>query len=82
MPKDMHVLRFLLNEPKTRYEIAAHFGNHYNTTRTYVDRLLELEFIFVASTRPWHTGEVKYYLITPKGRSMLRGYEEAVRREV
>lgn len=82
--KDIQVLHFL-QQPRSRYEIAANFGNHYATTRLYIERLDREGFIFVVSSEPWTAGKreglKKNYLITAKGRSILRGFEEADRRE-
>jgi len=79
-PKDIEVLKFL-QQPRKRYEIAKKFGNHYASALAYINRLEELGLIFIVREEPWRAGKViKYYLITAKGRSLLRGYEEAERR--
>jgi len=80
-PKDMEILKFL-QQPRNRYEIAKRFKNHYASALAYIERLEDLGLIFVLREEPWRPGKVmKYYLITSKGRSLLRGYEEAERRE-
>lgn len=80
IPHDVEVLRFL-DKSKTRYQIALHFGDHFQVTRDYMDKLQRLGLVFVVKTEPWHRGEVRHYLITAKGRAILRGFEEAERRE-
>ena len=82
--KDVDVLK-LLQKPSTRYKISKHFGNHYPTTCYYIERLEEEGFIFVVESEPWRAGKKgsvkKLYLITARGRAVLRGFEEAERRE-
>lgn len=81
LPKDIEILKFL-QEPRIRNKIKDHLKNHYASTLIRLNRLEKLGYVFVSRTEPWRKGKVmKYYLITPKGRAMLRGYEEAERRE-
>jgi len=79
IPQDLDVLRYL-DKPKTRYQVAIHLGNHTVVASAYMNRLEKLGLVFVVETRPWHRGEVKKYLITAKGRAVLRGFMEAERR--
>lgn len=81
--KDVEILK-LLQKPRTRYHVSKHFGNHYASTCSYVDRLEEEGFIFVVESEPWKSGFSgikKLYLLTARGRAVLRGFEEAERRE-
>lgn len=80
LPKDLDVLR-LCQQPRTRYELSKHFGNGYQTTIDYMERLEQLDLVFVVEETVYRPGKMKKkYLITAKGRAVLRGHEEAERR--
>lgn len=80
IPKDLEVLR-LCQTPRTRYEVMKHFGDHYPTTISYMERLEHMGLLFVTETQEWQTRKKKkMYLTTSKGRAVLRGHEEAERR--
>lgn len=80
LPKDLEVLR-LCQQPRNRYELAKIFGNGYQTTVDYIERLERLGLLFVSEESEYRPGKKKkMYLITTKGRSVLRGHEEADRR--
>lgn len=81
LPDDIKILNFL-QQPHTRYQVMKHLGNHYQSTIIRLDRLEKLGYVFVSDSRPWQRDKVlKFYLITASGRAMVRGYEEADRRE-
>lgn len=81
LPEDIEILR-MLQTPKLRYEVMKELGNHYVTIRLRIARLERLGLVFVSREEQWRTGKTKkYYLITTKGRSFLRGYEESGRAE-
>lgn len=81
IPKDLDVLRFC-QVPRTRYDVMKEFSNHYPTTIAYMGRLENMGLLFVLEEKDWRPGKkLKKYLITAKGRAVLRGYEEAERRE-
>lgn len=83
IPDDIKILR-LLQQPKNRYQI-----NQKIKKLTYpgvIKRIRVLENLgYVFAVREEHgrgpTGTVTYYLITAKGRGILRGHEEAERRK-
>jgi DNA-binding PadR family transcriptional regulator len=59
-----------------------HFVNHYPTTLAYIMRLENMGLLFVSKEEQWRLGKTKkWYLTSSKGRSVLRGHEEAERRE-
>jgi len=81
LPKDLEILRFLQLEQRTRYEVKKKIGNHYQSTINRLDRLEKIGLVFVSETKPWRKVKVqKFYLITAKGRAILRGHEEGDRR--
>lgn len=80
LPEDIKILKFL-QQPRIRYEIKNHLKNYYASTLNRLNRLEKLGYIFVVRTEPWRGKLMKYYLITSKGRAILRGYEEAERRK-
>ena len=80
LPKDLQILR-LCTQQHTRYQVMQHFHNHQSTTEAYMNRLLKMELLFIVKEEPYRTGKtIKWFLITAKGRAVLRGHEEAERR--
>lgn len=80
LPKDLDILRFC-QIPRIRYEIMKEFSNGQATTEAYMTRLERMGLLFVVEQDEYRPGKKrKRYLITAKGRAVLRGYEEAERR--
>ena len=82
VPEDVNILR-LLQQPKNRYEINKDIREStYPGITKKVNRLMEMGLVFKVREKDGPgPGKVKYFLITSKGRSVLRGFEEAERRE-
>ena len=80
LPEDIKVLKYLETEPHTRYDVATLLKAHYADAAARLDRLRHLDYIFIQRDEDWHGRKRKYYLITVKGRAILRGFEEAERR--
>lgn len=81
IPDIMKVLR-TLQQPKNRYQIRKELGLTYPKTIRWVNDLERMKYLFVLREEKGHgIKPVKYYLITAEGRAMLRGFEEAERRE-
>lgn len=79
IPKDIEYLKYC-ETPHNRYQIGKHLSDPYATVCAHVKKLEEMGLLFVAKSDDGRgPGKVKYYLITDKGRAIVRGHMEAMR---
>ena len=81
-PEDIEILKVLLR-PKNKYEVHKQVSPwSYPTIIRKINKLEKEGLIFCTREEQRHgLWKSKYYLITAKGRAVLRGFEEAERRE-
>jgi predicted transcriptional regulator len=76
IPKDIKVLSFCCT-PKIQYEIMQEMNNGQSTVQTYIERLVKMGLLFVVEEKEYRPGKKsKKYLITDKGRAVLRAMEK------
>lgn len=79
IPKDIKYLEYC-ETPHNKYEIGKHFSDPYATVYAHMRKLVKMQLLFVVKEENGRgPGKVKYYLITDKGRAIVRGHMEATR---
>jgi len=80
IPIDMDILSFCQETAKNKYRIAKQLGLDYTVVLTHVDKLIEMQLLFVSrEERGKGPGLIQYLLVTTKGTAILRGYKEGLR---